>query len=183
LERNFRQREALALLSAGFRYVLQGDERVEFKANEKSAAFLHSYASRDEMVAFILDRIWSVNEYATVAVIVPTEREARDWYDLLSQDLTTGLRPALLSRREDLTRRFEIHFTEVYETKGLEFDVVIVPDLSSFELNNEIGRNQAYVAITRPKHSLLLGCDVRALNVPAISTLIDHKLIKEQPLA
>jgi DNA helicase IV len=126
----------------------------------------------------ILERISSVNEYATVAVIAPTEQEAIEWHDLLRAELATGRRPALLSRREDLTRRFEIHFTVVYETKGLEFDVVIVPDLGSFELENEIGRNQVYVAITRPRHALFLGCSSSGRRSKEISILVENELVK-----
>src|ERR1700691_5421579 len=53
-----------------------------------------------------------------VTVICPTEAEARGWYDLLRDDLAAYHRPALLSHRDDLTRRVDIHFTEVRETKG-----------------------------------------------------------------
>jgi DNA helicase IV len=130
------------------------------------------------VVPLILEHIASVNEYATVAVIAPTEREATKWHALLRAELATGRRLASLSRREDLTGRFEIHFTQVYETKGLEFDVVIVPDLGAFELENEIGRNQAYVAISRPRQALFLGCSSSKCQSKEISTLVTSKLVK-----
>jgi DNA helicase IV len=123
------------------------------------------------MSEFILERIRSVPRHATIAVIMPSTEEAKTWFDLLEEDLTAYHRPALMSRRDDLTRRFTIHFTEVLETKGLEFDVVIVPDLGTFDLDSTIGRNQAYVAISRPKQALILGCDDRCVDWPAIKTL------------
>lgn len=178
LDRNLRQRDPLARLSAGFRNVLQGDKRLDFIAGNTPPALLHCYTSSAAVAPLILEHIASVNEYATVAVIAPTEQEATKWHALLRAELATGRRLASLSRREDLTGRFEIHFTQVYETKGLEFDVVIVPDLGAFELENEIGRNQAYVAISRPRYALFLGCSSSKCQSKEISTLVANKLVK-----
>jgi superfamily I DNA/RNA helicase len=82
-----------------------------------------------------------------------------------------------MSRRDDLTRRFNIHFTEIRETKGLEFDVVIVPNIGSFALDTVVGRNQAYVAISHPKHGLILGCSDEFVARPAIEALEKNNLI------
>jgi hypothetical protein len=177
LNRNFRQRPPLARLSAGFRNLLQGDERLKFAASG-DPILLHCYSSSDAIRAQLLERLSSIHEYATVAVILPTEGEAAKWHALLAPELGAGRRPASLSRREDLTGRFDIHFTHVYETKGLEFDVVIIPDLSAFDLLTEIGRNQAYVAISRPKHSLFLGCRFAARGNKEVVTLIDGALLR-----
>jgi superfamily I DNA/RNA helicase len=46
----------------------------------------------------------------------------------------------------------------VIETKGLEFDVVIIPNLGAFEAGGWIAKNQIYVAISRARHSLMIGC-------------------------
>jgi hypothetical protein len=178
LDRNLRQRAELAALSAGFRSMLQISTPNEPATGAASTAALYSYKSRDEMVPLILSRIKSVSENAMVAVIVPTAREAREWYDLLGDELATIHRPASLSRRDDLTRRYYVHFAEVYETKGLEFDVVVVPDFGSFALDTEIGCNQAYVAISRPRHALLLGCDTKQVDRKAILKLIERKFIR-----
>jgi hypothetical protein len=154
------------------------------KENERRAladgapALMYCYTSSAAIEKTMLERIASVNEYATIAVISPTEHDAVKWHGRLHRELATGRRPASLSRREDLTGRFDIHFTHVYETKGLEFDVVIVPDLGAFELESEIGRNQAYVAISRPKHALFLGCCASQCRSKEISVLIDHRLLR-----
>jgi superfamily I DNA/RNA helicase len=66
----------------------------------------------------------------------------------------------------------------VYETKGLEFDVVILPDLGAFDLENEIGLNQAYVAISRPKHALFIGCNSSNFGKTAISILVGRGLLR-----
>jgi hypothetical protein len=179
LNRNFRQRKELAVLSAGIRSVLQEDRRVATQLETAiSPAPVYTFNSPINMAHLILERIQTVDPYATVAVIAPTEAEARRWYDLLHDDLAADHRPALLSHRDDLTRRDDIHFTDVRETKGLEFDVVIIPDLGSFPLNTIIGRNQLYVAISRPKHSLLMGCDERSSDRQELKKLVFSGLVR-----
>ena len=106
--------------------------------------------------------------------------QAQAWFDLLDEDLSAYHRPALMSRRDDLTKRVNVHFTEVLETKGLEFDVAIIPDLSAFELEGFIGRNQGYVAISRAKQSLLMGCAYDDVDGPEIRRLEHEGLIKIQ---
>jgi hypothetical protein len=183
LDINFRQRPELDVLSAGFRSLVQGDTKVSFDADKTThPAALYKYTTRERMAEFALERIRSVPRHATIAVIVPSSSGVETWFDLLEEDLAAYHRPALMSRRDDLTRRFTIHFTEVLETKGLEFDVVIVPDLGAFDLDSAIGRNQAYVAVSRPKHALILGCDDKCIAKPAIEILKRSCLIRIEDL-
>jgi hypothetical protein len=170
LDHNFRQRPELAEFSSSFRALIQNDDNIEFEETSHRTN-IYKYGTRERMAGFILQQIRSVPKHATIAVITPTFNEAQEWFDLLEDELGAYHRPALMSRREDLTRRFNVHFTEVREVKGLEFNVVVVPNLGSFALDNEIGRNQTYVAITRPKHSLLLGCTSEATKLPEIDIL------------
>ncbi|QLH70456.1 ATP-binding domain-containing protein [Rhodopseudomonas palustris] len=158
LDQNFRQRAELAGLSAGFRFALLGDGRVKFERASFQPAAVYQYEEPRRMADFIVARIRDLPHHATIAIIMPTADEAQRWFDLLDDDLGAYHRPALMSRRDDLTKRVNVHFTEVRETKGLEFDVVIIPDVGSFELNSPIGRNQVYVAVSRAKQSLLIGC-------------------------
>jgi hypothetical protein len=178
LDVNFRQRQELAALSSGFRFFIQNDSGIDFQAEESSSpAAVYGYGTKDRMADFVLRQIRSVPQHASIAVITPTFDEAQTWFNLLEDDLAAYHRPALMSRHDDLTRRFNIHFTEVRETKGLEFDVVIVPDIGSFALNTVIGRNQAYVALSRPKHCLVLGCSDVFVVRPTIETLKKNNLI------
>jgi superfamily I DNA/RNA helicase len=183
LDFNFRQRRELAALSAGFRSLLQENQRITAGTHEiTSIAAAYAFGSEQKMARFILQRILSVDAYATVAVITPSEPEARRWYDHLYDDLAAYHRPALLSHRDDLTRRNDIHFTEVREAKGLEFDVVIVPNLGSFDLDNVIGRNQLYVAISRPRHALLLGLHDEPTKSDQLQALFSSGLMRLTPL-
>ena len=169
LDQNFRQRPELAALSAGFRSLILEDKRVDFRAEETSGpATVYRYDGQDHLAEFVLKRIRSLSHHATVAVVTATVTEAQSWYDLLNEELGAYHRSALMSRRDDLTKRVNIHFTEVRETKGLEFDVIIVPNLGSFELGCAIGNNQAYVAISRAKHALMIGCAINHADKPKI---------------
>ncbi len=182
LDQNFRQRKDLRILSAGIRSVLHENEPTVACENEGSTATLHTFKTQPAMAQFILQRLLTVDPYATVAVIMPTELEARRWYDLLRDDLAAYHRPALFSHRDDLTRRNDIHFTEVREAKGLEFDVVVIPNLASFDLASVIGCNQLYVAVSRPRHALLLGCEDQMLNVESLRKLKANGIIAMLPI-
>lgn len=183
LDQNFRQRSELATLSLAFRELVQGDRKIDFepaKSGANSGAdciSIYKYESRERMSDFILRRVRSIPHNATIAVIAPSSREAQDWFDLLQEELGAYHRTALMSRRDDLTRRFNVHFTEVRETKGLEFDVVIVPDIGSFALGTDIGRNQAYVAISRARHALVLGCTTDGVAKPEIEKLRQSNVV------
>jgi superfamily I DNA/RNA helicase len=178
LDQNFRQRPELAALSLGFRSTILGDDRIEpGKRLSFLPASMYRYEERERMAEFIVSRIRELPHHATIAIIVRTANEAQRWFDLLDDDLGTYHRPALMSRRDDLTKRVNVHFTEVRETKGLEFDAVIVPDVGVFELDDSIGRNQLYVAISRAKQSLMLGCANSSIGRSDIRKLEEEGLI------
>lgn len=180
LERNFRQQQAMAALSAGYRALLQEETAHCAPINPTPVAYL--FDERRDMADFVLQRLLTIDPYATVAVILPDETEVRRWYELLREDLAAYHRPALLSHRDDLTRRNDIHFTDVRETKGLEFDVVVVPDISSFELSDVVGRNRLYVALTRPRHALLMGMQREPQGNQRLIALIEAGLLQSKEL-
>jgi DNA helicase IV len=134
------------------------------------------------MAKLIVARVRALPHRATVAIIFPTVGEAQQWFDLLDDDLGAYHRPALMSRRDDLTKRVNVHFTEVLETKGLEFDAVIVPDIGAFELDGLIGRNQVYVAISRAKQSLMIGCANGSIGRSDVRKLEQEGLILVQDI-
>jgi DNA helicase IV len=179
---NFRQSEQLANFTSNFRVSMQGDARVKF-IDEGTPMPLYSFPHREIMARYILARLRTVDSNATIAIISPSRSVSETWFQLLEHDLTSYHRTATLSQRDDLTRRFEVHFTEARETKGLEFDVVVVPDLGSFALETLIGINQLYVAISRPKHSLLLGCDAQSITRSEIEKLKSKDLVQVAQMA
>lgn len=178
LDQNFRQRSELASLSAGFRSTILGDDRVgDWKGPSYRPATIYRYDERERLAEFIVSRVRQLPHRATVAIIVPTVNEAQRWFDLLDDDLGAYHRPAMMSRRDDLTKRVNVHFAEVRETKGLEFDAVVVPDLGAYDLDAAIGRNQVYVAISRAKHCLMLGCSNSSIARPDIRRLEQEGLL------
>jgi superfamily I DNA/RNA helicase len=177
LDQNFRQRPELAGLSLGFRSTILGDNRIESRRSLFQPATVYRYDGRERMAEFIVARVRELPHHATIAIIMPTVDEAQRWFDLLDDDLGAYHRPALMSRRDDLTKRVNVHFTEVRETKGLEFDVVIIPNLGAFHLHGSIGRNQVYVAISRAKQSLMIGCAYRSVDGPEVGKLEREKLV------
>lgn len=179
LDHNFRQRRELAFFSSGFRSLVQNDSAVPFQPDQLPTPLsLYKYAAPERMGAFIEERIRALPRNATIAIITPTVADAEFWYKLLEDELASGHRPPRLSHRDDLTRRLNVHFTEARETKGLEFDVVMIPDLGAFSLNSEIGRNQAYVAISRPRHSIILGCRNESASKPELEMLVRSNLVR-----
>jgi superfamily I DNA/RNA helicase len=178
LDQNFRQRPELAALSLGFRSKILGDDRIEsWKDLSFIPASIYRYKERERMADFIVSRVRKLPHHATIAIIVPTADEAQRWFDLLDDDLGTYHRPALMSRRDDLTKRVNVHFAEVRETKGLEFDAVIVPDVGAYKLDDSIGRNQLYVAISRAKQSLMIGSANSAIGRSDIRKLEQEGLV------
>jgi DNA helicase IV len=178
LDHNFRQRSELATFSSGFRSVVLRDTRItSWNGEVFQPACVYRYDEPELMSELIVARVRELPHRATIAIVTPTVKEAQRWFDMLDDDLSAYHRPALMSRRDDLTKRVNVHFTEVRETKGLEFDVVIVPDIGAFEWDDVIGRNQIYVAISRAKQSLMMGCTNRSGERPEVEDLIEKGLM------
>ena len=83
-----------------------------------------------------------------IAVIVKTDKEAKEYAELLNNF-------TLISNEFDtnlLTKNLII--TTVYLSKGLEYDHVILPNLDSHVYNSTLDRQNLYVATTRALHGL-----------------------------
>jgi hypothetical protein len=50
---------------------------------------------------------------------MPTIAEAQIWFDLLDEDLSSYHRAVLMSRRDDLTKRANVHLPRCARRKGL----------------------------------------------------------------
>lgn len=173
LSRNFRQRDALAEAAASYRAIVQGG----VARAERPTIEVHAYGPDDAMAEFTYKRLKGVPQNATIAVICSDMEEAKHWHDVMFERLAAYHSPQV-STKGDLTSRAYLHFTDSVQAKGLEFDAVIVPDLGSFDLEDPIARNKFYVAISRPRHGLLIGMrDDDAARMRA-ARLIDAGLAK-----
>ncbi len=87
----------------------------------------------------------------SLGIILKTNRTARNLYELLSKDFDVQL------ISPDSTHFVNgISITSVQMSKGLEFDEVLVPDVSTDTYCTEYDRSLLYIACTRAMHKLEL---------------------------
>lgn len=113
-----------------------------------------------ELADLLVEALLKVPPGQTAAVILPDAESASTCFDLCKNELSARLVDAELSRQIDLSRRHVRHFTSVTNAKGLEFDVVIVPYLERYDLDDSGAVNRLYVALTRARRKLVLLEDV-----------------------
>jgi hypothetical protein len=155
LNRNFRQSKPLAALSAAFRTFT---DRGELPNQQQCDAPLYTYDDPAEFAEFAAAKIGGLPDAASVVVISPSLETARSWYAAIGPSLESAFRNPIVADRGRLTERLKTHFTSALEAKGLEFDVAVIPDVSEFDETDEIALNALYVAVSRPRHAILLGC-------------------------
>ena len=169
LTENLRQLEApgLAWFSACFRAHLQ-DGLTGYEPSAVLRARLLEHADylrgpeldfvedEDEAVARVIEALRSVPAHHTAAVILNDPETATAFYHQCQAGLAAQMVDAELSQKIDLSRRHVRHFTSVTHAKGLEFDVVIVPYLESYDLDDPSHVNRLYVALTRSRRKLVL---------------------------
>lgn len=173
LTENLRQLEApgLAWFSACFRARLQDglpghvpspalQARMSEYAGKLRGPELSFVLDEQNMVEQIVEALRSVHPRLTAAVVLPTTDLAKAIYARCKDALAAEMVDAELSQTIDLSRRHVRHFTCVTHAKGLEFDVVIVPYLEHYQLDDRSAVNQLYVALTRARRKLVLLSDV-----------------------
>lgn len=166
LEENLRQAEApdLALYSACFRYVLQDGQKIPVSVvsqirRESSSSPRLAMVEWDTEMALdqhILEELESVEAGRTAAVIFPDLEAATAVHSRVRQALAAKMISSEVSHKVDLARRFVAHFTSVENVKGLEFDVVIVSSVETYDTGRTLDRNRLYVAITRARRRMLI---------------------------
>ncbi len=172
LDRNMRQTGPLAALSACFRSLTEED-------SGRVAAACHApldvYEDSAEFARMAIDRIVALPETASVAVICADDQDVDRWFALMQGDLDSNFRNPMISDHSKLTMRFHTHFTTPVEAKGLEFDVVVIPNLAAYDGSDAVGRNSLYVAVSRPRHALLMGCDYEAIGSSMVAGMVDEE--------
>ena len=166
LTENLRQSNmpGLALFSASFRSVLQGDapptDQLADKARSQGAELVRpkftDCESDEVMDARIVETLVQAKRHQTVAVLFPNSDFAEKVYKRLEQCLRENMIDSELSEKINLARRHIRHFSDVTKSKGLEFDVVVLVGVDSYDLKNPSHVNRLYVGITRACKSLVL---------------------------
>jgi DNA helicase IV len=172
LDKNFRQSKWLAQLSNRFRGFTNGG--IDYNGKEPCRAPIHAFDDRREFAGYIVSKISLLPGAASVVVISSTVETARSWFNLMAPSLESAFRNPIVSDRARLTERLKTHFTTPLEAKGLEFDVAVVPDISEFNEVDAISLNGLYVAVSRPRHALLLGCERSSLGHMVVKQLLDR---------
>lgn len=116
-----------------------------------------SSRTRKEELATIAEmaRAFVVSEHHTLGVICKTQKQARKIFEALNGDYDEFERLQLLSENSAAFGRGIIVCT-AHMAKGLEFDRVIVPDVTAKNYATDMDRNLLYVACTRAMHRLAL---------------------------
>ena len=126
----------------------EGFEAVERHGH---APTVTAYSDKEKLAEGMLALLMADHGYGSVAIISKTMEEAEYWYRRLRDELPLELlSPA--------SERFSqgVISTTAYMAKGLEFDMVIVPDADDATYRTETDRQSLYVACTRALHRLEL---------------------------
>lgn len=109
--------------------------------------------SKEEKIAAISRLIKAFRESGqhTLGIIVKTNRDARIYYDLLTDHSSINL-----ITPESRFFHGDVHITSVQMAKGLEFDEVVIADADDSVSQNENDQRLLYVACTRAMHRLTL---------------------------
>jgi hypothetical protein len=169
LKENLRQIECpgLAWFSACYRGLLQEDQfEIEPDENIKDSLRknissiggpeIFFITSQDEFDEELIDSLRNTPNHHTVAVIFPTQEIALENYNRLRPVLSESMIDCEISEKVDLSRRYIKHFTSILNTKGLEFDTVILANIEKYDLNLFSQRNRLYVGITRARKRLII---------------------------
>ncbi len=116
---------------------------------------LFTYASIGEAVAFLADALRDLardEPYANVALIARFPQQAEIYFDGLSRAEVPRVRRIA---QQDFTWEAGVDVTDVRQTKGLEFDEVILLDTTATSYpDSPQARHALYVAATRAAHQL-----------------------------
>ena len=110
-----------------------------------------AYSDEQALEAGLVQLLQSDHSYGSVAIICKTMDTAEGWYRRLRDRMPIEL---LGPSSERFTQGLVA--TTAYMAKGLEFDMVIVPDADDATYRTETDRQSLYVACTRALHRLEL---------------------------
>jgi DNA helicase-2/ATP-dependent DNA helicase PcrA len=112
------------------------------------------YENSAEQIENIVEIINNItkSEYKSVGVICKTQKQAEEFYTIFKQHYHN----IYLLNSESSVFINGIVVTSIQMSKGLEFDAVVVPDVSVSNYKTEMDRNLLYIACTRAMHKLVI---------------------------
>ncbi len=130
------------------------------ESGRDSAILFSTFASECHLAARLVDSFLAIRERdlrATIAVICRAEPSAERLHTAIRRGVE-----ARLALSGDFLFEPGVSVTHVGEVKGLEFDYVVVPDLSPLAYpDSPEARRALYVAVTRARHRLWLATTSR----------------------
>lgn len=98
---------------------------------------------------YIKQKIDECSEYNTIAIITKTQQQANEYYAMLGEYDELSL----MNENSTISK---LMIMPASLSKGLEFDVVIIPNASSDNYKSFMDKNLLYVSCTRALHKLYL---------------------------
>ena len=110
--------------------------------------------SETDVVSFVLNRIDSFKKgpFRSLGIVCKTQKEAARFYGTIKD----ACPEAVLIEPSSKEYSAGIVVISAHMAKGLEFDYVLVPDVSASNYANETDRHLLYVSVTRAMHRLTL---------------------------
>ncbi len=130
---------------------------------------LPSEADPGDVAELIVTEIGQLREKGnqSIGIICRTREEVRRIMRRLPSRLPEGMKAKTIRDEDDVLEDADIAVLPIYLAKGLEFDAVILPDVSSENYGAEADRRILYTAITRPLHDLtMIVCNDRSPFLP-----------------
>jgi DNA helicase-2/ATP-dependent DNA helicase PcrA len=157
LEVNYRCSQEIATFAAGVLGDLREDDRAPLTTRSGPAVELFRFTDHGACVAFLADALKELlahERFASVAVLTPS----RELSAIYHRGLLTGEVPRLRRvENQDFTFAPGVEVTEIGQAKGLEFDYVILVEVSSAHFpDTPAARRLMHVAATRAVHQLWL---------------------------
>lgn len=128
--------------------------QIAFERHDE-APQLAQKASAQELNEWVISQVKSYKKqgFDTTAIICKSQKEVKEVYQGLRQMIELHM-----VNPKDAVIQKGVSIMPVYMAKGLEYDTVIVYDVSARNYHDQADKQLLYIACTRALHRLALGC-------------------------
>ncbi|MCA1012197.1 RNA polymerase recycling motor HelD [Halobacillus halophilus] len=133
------------------KHLLSDGEKIEAFNREGQKPRVHQKENEDELIKSMQETILRRQKegHETIALLTRTKQEAKDLHARIGEGFS-----ARLIYKESQSFEKGVLILPGYLAKGIEFDAVILPEVSSSTYNKEEERKLLYTAATRAMHEL-----------------------------
>ncbi|SFG27179.1 DNA helicase-2 / ATP-dependent DNA helicase PcrA [Halobacillus alkaliphilus] len=133
------------------KHLLPDGEKIEAFNREGQKPRVHKKDNEDELIKTMQETILSRQKegHETIALLTRTKQEAKNLHERIGEKFS-----ARLIYKESQSFEKGILILPGYLAKGIEFDAVMLPEVSSATYNKEEERKLLYTAATRAMHEL-----------------------------